>query len=274
MDLMQAKKEVLDVISYGKVIVLISTCSENTKKGIKISGISMVKVIIGNDLSFIEQDFLNIPSIKHTMADEKKYFKKIIKFMDGNPWIGYDAGVDFKMLFEMAERIGEEFVLLPSLNIINMAKDFFHKPCIKNYSFDAVRGILNINLSELPVYDLESVLHVFVQKYAGYISEEMMGLKVTKAILSYNTITKNGKKIVISINGIKDRMVYYNVETSKWFVDKSVESKVYLPHIIKQVENMYLIPFGKSNIGELADMWFLSSEKLLAKKTKKCKKKA
>lgn len=305
-NIMKARQEILESYKPNEEIIILDTETTGFRSSDKVIQFSAIKYRIKDDYSLEEIEEMDAyinPEI--ALPDEivefnekngtgitddflKNYptedvvYPQILQFLGNTPITGYNVGFDFRMINGVANRLGMVFDKAVAFDILNMARDFYEKPKdVPDHKLSTMANLLAPQISGFhsAINDVRAtgyVLQALVKKYINFVPPNAKNVKLLKARLSYNILTKNRRKLLLKLNIGKEGNVYYDCDNEQWVVDDAIQEQVYIPEIEMQFKNMYLIPFGYDTIDELAQEWFEQQEKLGAKKTtrKKATKKS
>lgn len=262
-DLTKTQNEILEILKPNTEVVLFGVSYNNNQ----LSQFSAIKAVVNSDYSLNTLETL-----------ETKSINKIKKMLECPVITGYNVGFDIRILRNEAKKKNVDFDIVPTFDLINLARDFLTKPeDVANFQFATVAEALlnekvkkNVSLGSSVALTLK-MLEVLLARYVAYIPETELQTKLLKAKLSYDFISKELKRINVKLSFGKEGDVYYDIPNKEWRARGSVADKVFLPSVEKQFKAIYMTPFGYTTMDEVIDSWFTYAEQACAKKTTKKK---
>lgn len=302
-NLMLTQKEVLERFTAGCKVVIFDVETTGFRSEDRVIEFSAMRGIVNEQYGIDEVESIDVyinPEIQlppaivefnqinktgitdEFLADkplEGDVYDSICDFLSYGILVGYNVGFDIKMMRGMATRLGKTFPYESGFDVLNLARDLLKKPDdVENHKLCTVVAKLcpeldGFHTSSNDVIATANVMTALLRMYTDYIPPNAYDVKLIRARLSYNALTKGNRKIIFQLNIGKDGMVWYDENNQTWNVDSSLVTQVYIPEVQRQFTEVYLKPAGLDNIDDLIEMWYNYTEKVSSKPKKRATKK-
>lgn len=244
-----AKNRILNAMQPGSEFILFRAKYRKTKTMTKMTMFEAMRMKILEDYSFYECESVCCSLEPHAWYLSYDDTKRMTDFLGNTTMIGYNTGFAITMLDRNAKYHGIDFNREADFDMLHMARDFFQRDEVEDYSFETMLKVACNDTRKLNEGDylerMSEMLFSLLSKYRGYVPHKETRVKLLSARLSYNFRTKGSLKIMLKLNcGNNDGSFYYDVAGKQWVVAESIKDIVCLEDIIAQFEKIYLKPFG------------------------------
>lgn len=271
----------------GGRIVVFDTETNGLGSSSKIIQFSAILYHVDSSLKLVEEEEMDVyvnPGEKlpekiteitgitdEVLKDEKTEIEladEILAFLNRADSIaGYNVGFDIDQVQRMAERTGTRFRLKPSIDVLEMARDFVPKSEVKEHKLGNVVQHLLPDSSFVFHDSIEDVratalvLETLIMKYDQIKREkEKQPAHLERAHLFINPRKKSMRRICLQLSVGQDGDIFYDIVGHYWSCKSTGTAKklfknIDLCDVEEQLYKKYVYPFSYKNIDQMAREW-------------------
>lgn len=278
------KEEIFKFLKPGDVITVFDTETTGLGSSAKIIQFSAVKYRIEKDLSLTEIGIIdlyinpemNLPEkiteltgitdeMLKDMPTEKEIGPKLLEFIeDSDVLAAYNIKFDLRMIDCLCNRIHLCYDMAPTLDILEMARDFIPKEKINNHKLGTVVAYIfpdddfQFHSAIEDVRATAKVMEVFLKAYWKYSSknEEKTPIHLERGHLFINPRKASQQRIIAEINKGNEGDIFYDIVAHCWSCKCNSKAKKLFNEIdLEELERQFLLKYHYNSMDELAKSW-------------------
>ena len=235
----------------------------------KIEGVEEIDVYINPGVSLSDKIVELTGITDEILAGEPKTseaFPRIREFLENcHFWVGYNIGFDIRMLNQTASKVNEWIDEFPSLDILEMARDWVSNLESKKLA-DVVTYLypdkeFQFHSAYEDVKATALVLEALVPKYLEFSEtghNELIHLECGKLFINPQRQSQQRIKLILSEGEEGD--IFYDIVNKTWSCKSNTKAKRLFARIdMANLENQFLqkygYKFGLNSMDEVAKSW-------------------